>query len=149
MRISRRYWVMMVASTMASAWGCGTILYPERRGQRGGQLDWGVVLLDGLGLIFFLIPGLIAFAVDFATGAIYLPPEYSSPGVPLVRGKFKKLQAPHARPSLAEVEQIVSAEMKQPIKLEEGEYVSEPLTKLDDFWVSHQRWLDEDAAQSS
>ncbi len=54
---------------------CGTILYPDRHGQEGrGSVDWGVVALDGVGLFFFLVPGLIAFAVDFATGAIYLPP---------------------------------------------------------------------------
>lgn len=53
--------------------GCGTILYPERRGQTGGRLDTAVVLLDGLGLLLFLVPGIIAFAVDFGTGAIYLP----------------------------------------------------------------------------
>lgn len=53
--------------------GCGTILYPERRGQKAGHLDVGVVLLDGIGLLFFLIPGVIAFAVDFSNGSIYLP----------------------------------------------------------------------------
>jgi hypothetical protein len=53
---------------------CGTLLYPERRGQKTGQLDVGVVLLDGAGLLLFVIPGVIAFAVDFITGAIYLPP---------------------------------------------------------------------------
>ncbi len=143
MQLSRRSWVLLTLATLSSAVGCGTILHPERRGQPAGRLDWGVVLLDGLGLIFFLIPGLIAFAVDFSTGAIYLPPEYSTPGVPLVRGKFKKLQAPTARPSMAEVEALLAAEIKQPVKLTEGEYVSEPLTKLDDFWVSHQRWLDQ------
>jgi len=52
---------------------CGTILYPERRNQKAGRLDVGVVLLDAIGLLFFLIPGIIAFAVDFSTGAIYLP----------------------------------------------------------------------------
>lgn len=52
---------------------CGTILYPERRGQTGGRLDVGIVILDGIGLLFFLVPGLIAFGVDFTTGAIYLP----------------------------------------------------------------------------
>ena len=30
-------------------------------------------LLDGAGLLLFVIPGLFAFAVDFVTGAIYLP----------------------------------------------------------------------------
>ena len=56
---------------------CGTLLYPERRGQPAGRLDVGVVALDGVGLLVFLVPGVIAFVVDFATGAIYLPPEYA------------------------------------------------------------------------
>ena len=53
--------------------GCGTILYPERKGQEDGRIDPGIAVLDGLGLLFFIIPGVIAFAVDFTTGAIYLP----------------------------------------------------------------------------
>jgi hypothetical protein len=52
---------------------CGTLLYPERRGQKSGQVDVAVVLMDAIGLFFFIIPGVIAFAVDFSTGAIYLP----------------------------------------------------------------------------
>jgi hypothetical protein len=52
---------------------CGTIMYPERKGQRDGRLDIGVVLLDGIGLLFFIIPGVIAYAVDFTNGTIYLP----------------------------------------------------------------------------
>lgn len=53
---------------------CGTILYPERRDQDPGRVDADIVILDAVGLLFFLVPGVIAFAVDFATGAIYLPP---------------------------------------------------------------------------
>jgi hypothetical protein len=53
--------------------GCGTLLHPERRGQRGGNLDAGIVVLDAIGLLFFIIPGVIAFAVDFSNGTIYLP----------------------------------------------------------------------------
>ena len=53
---------------------CGTLIYPERRGQKSGQFDIGVVLMDAIGLFFFIVPGLLAFAVDFSTGAIYLPP---------------------------------------------------------------------------
>lgn len=60
-------------TTAVTAVSCGTILYPERRGQSGGKLDATVVILDGIGLLFFFVPGVIAFAVDFATGAIYLP----------------------------------------------------------------------------
>jgi hypothetical protein len=53
--------------------GCGTLMYPERRGQRGGDIDVGVAILDGVGLLFFLIPGIIAYAVDFSNGTIYFP----------------------------------------------------------------------------
>ena len=52
---------------------CGTLLYPERRGQQSERIDVAVVLLDGIGLFFFIIPGVVAFAVDLDTGAIYLP----------------------------------------------------------------------------
>lgn len=54
--------------------GCGTLLYPERRGQTSGDIDPGVAILNGIGLLFFIIPGLVAYAIDFSTGAIYLPP---------------------------------------------------------------------------
>ena len=40
--------------------GCGTLMYPERRGQREGRIDAGVAILDGLGLLFGIIPGVIA-----------------------------------------------------------------------------------------
>ncbi len=53
--------------------GCGTLLYPERRGQPSGQYDTDIVLLDAAGLLFGIVPGVIAFAVDLTTGAIYLP----------------------------------------------------------------------------
>lgn len=52
---------------------CGTVIYPERRGQTGGKIDPAVVIMNGIGLLFWVIPGLVAFAVDFATGAIYSP----------------------------------------------------------------------------
>lgn len=52
---------------------CGYFIYPERRGQTGGKIDTQIAILDGLGLLLFIIPGLIAYAVDFSSGAIYLP----------------------------------------------------------------------------
>jgi hypothetical protein len=61
--------------------GCGLILYPEREGQpKTGRIDPTVAILDGVGCLFFLIPGLIAFAVDFHEGTIYLPPDESAGG---------------------------------------------------------------------
>lgn len=53
--------------------GCGTILKPERKGQSAGNLDTSIVALNAIGLLFFLVPGVIAFAVDFNNGTIYLP----------------------------------------------------------------------------
>ena len=57
---------------------CGTLMYPERKGQIGGKIDPTVAILDGIGLLLFIIPGVIAFAVDFSNGTIYLPPNESS-----------------------------------------------------------------------
>ncbi len=65
---------------------CGILLYPERQGQKRGTIDAGVAVLDAVGLLFFIVPGVIAFAVDFATGAIYLPPGQSK--TKLFAGKF-------------------------------------------------------------
>ena len=52
---------------------CGTLLYPERKGQTGGSIDPGVAVLDAAGLLLFVVPGLVAFGVDFINGTIYLP----------------------------------------------------------------------------
>jgi len=62
-----------LALAAASLTGCGTIMYPERKGQIDGELDSTVLILDGIGLLLFLVPGVIAFAVDFSNGTIYLP----------------------------------------------------------------------------
>jgi len=64
---------------------CGTILHPERKGQKSGEIDTKIAIYDAIGLIFFLIPGIVAFAVDFSNGTIYLPPgeEKSSSMVPI------------------------------------------------------------------
>lgn len=65
--------VIVCAILIVQLAGCGTLMYPERRGQRGGRIDAGVAVLDGIGLLFFIIPGIIAYAIDFSTGTIYLP----------------------------------------------------------------------------
>jgi hypothetical protein len=58
---------------------CGTILHPERKNQHhSGQIDLGVAILDGIGLLFFIVPGVIAYAVDFSNNTIYLPHGHSS-----------------------------------------------------------------------
>jgi hypothetical protein len=64
--------VLAGAITLQST-ACGTLLYPERRGQMSGRIDPAVAIMNGIGLLFFILPGVVAFAVDFSTGAIYLP----------------------------------------------------------------------------
>jgi hypothetical protein len=50
---------------------CGTIFYPERKGTKSGTIDPIVAVADAIGLLFYFIPGVIAFAVDFSNGTIY------------------------------------------------------------------------------
>lgn len=67
-----------LVSLLVQISACGYILHPERRGQTGGRIDVGIAVLNGVGLLFFLVPGIIAFAVDFSTGCIYLPGGYAT-----------------------------------------------------------------------
>jgi hypothetical protein len=111
---------------------CGTLLYPERRGQPAGRLDAGVVVLDGLGLLVFLVPGVIAFAVDFATGAIYLPPSYGML-VPGTRAELCKVEVNPAELTPERLEAIVREQTGKTVNLEPGAYRAAKLQRLDQF----------------
>mgnify|MGYP005801830375 CR=1 FL=1 len=53
---------------------CGTILkYKYIDKPVSNKLDWGIVALDGIGLILFIIPGIVAFSIDYATGTLFIP----------------------------------------------------------------------------
>lgn len=79
MNLSRRTLTAgLTAASSTLLTSCGTIFYPDRRtsrkdGTMGGEIDIMILALDAVGLFFFLVPGIIAFAVDFGTGAIFLP----------------------------------------------------------------------------
>lgn len=64
---------VLAVSLFTQLTACGTLFYPDRRGQIDGRIDPAIAALNAVGLLFYLIPGLIAFGIDFATGAIYLP----------------------------------------------------------------------------
>jgi len=64
---------VLAATLLTQLTACGTLFFPDRRGQIEGQIDPVVAALDAVGILFYVIPGLIAFGIDFATGAIYLP----------------------------------------------------------------------------
>lgn len=64
---------LLIAALFTQLTACGTLFYPERRGQIEGRIDPAVAAMNAIGILFFVLPGLIAFAIDFTTGAIYLP----------------------------------------------------------------------------
>ena len=64
---------ILAATLFTQLTACGTLFFPERRGQIEGRIDPVVAALNAVGILFYVIPGLIAFGIDFATGAIYLP----------------------------------------------------------------------------
>ncbi|MFH2137323.1 MAG: hypothetical protein ABII88_02300 [Candidatus Omnitrophota bacterium] len=103
--ILRTLHVLTCAVLVVQLAGCGTLMYPERRGQRGGRVDVGVAVLDGIGLFFFLIPGIIAYAVDFSTGAIYLPGGIARGPLDIKQVKFDPKNS-----SMADIEEIVKKE---------------------------------------
>ena len=62
----------LIATTLLQA-GCGYFLYPERSGQKSGQVDPAILILDAGALFLGIIPGVVAFIVDITNGTIYLP----------------------------------------------------------------------------
>ena len=145
----RRFIRLTAASSLALLTGCGMIIHPERRGQPpGGGLDWSVVALDGLGLLLFFLPGVIAFAVDFTTGAIYLPPPgYGTAGrpanaqlaknnPPATSAQFVEVRVPKNELSPQRLERVASTHTGCEVRLTPGTYTTAPLTKLADFWTT-------------
>lgn len=125
----------LAAAAAAFLSSCGTILYPDRAYQKNrGNLDPGIIILDGIGLFFFIIPGLIAFAVDFTTGAIYFPSKYQ-PG-DRERTIFDRYDA-DADLDRQEIERIVKLKTDRDIDLENDDVRAVELTSLDDFWLAY------------
>jgi hypothetical protein len=99
---------------------CGTLIYPERRGQSGGRIDVGVVVLDGIGLLLFVIPGLVAFAVDFGTGAIYLPGGKRAASGPADADNLLVIHVNPGKLTKKGIERIVSQHTGCPVDLDQG-----------------------------
>ncbi len=113
--------------------GCGTLMYPERRGQRGGRLDVGVTILDGIGLLFFIIPGVIAFCVDFGNGTIYLPERGMRSSLDLKNFKEVKFDPKHS--SMASLERIIKDQTGYEVKLAQDNVRVTKLSSLNDMLV--------------
>ena len=123
----------------ASTFGCGTVLHPERRGQAAGPLDWKIVALDAVGLLFFFVPGVVAFAVDFSNGTIYLPTEeYGSADRSTSSPELRQFKMSAAGISYSQIEDVVSKHVGREVRLLPGKYETRELRSIDEFWETVQ-----------
>ena len=99
-----------------STTACGVILYPERQGQKSGRIDVAVAVLDGVGLLLWVVPGLVAFAVDFHQGTIYLPNSRAA----IDAGEADFIEVKVEGPMTVEsIEAVLLRELDLPIDLED------------------------------
>lgn len=156
MRVRRRQFVCQLTSLTGGVAalglsGCGTIFYRERIDQpRSRDIDWEVAALDGLGLVFFFVPGVIAFIVDFYTGAIYLPPKRTASHSTAVESDFDQASdlpiAQWHRVNLApadlrstQIEHAVSKQLASPFSLADSLARASGLSKLEQHANQYQR----------
>jgi len=127
--------VATMTATLIGTTACGVILYPERKGQVDGRIDPAVAVLDAVGLLFFIVPGVIAFAVDFATGAIYLPGSANNTTLDLNEAELVKLKKG----------ELDAATIERMIEEKTGEKVSLADPALRTRTPDSQAWLPLDA----
>jgi len=97
--------------------GCGYLLYPERKGQKGGEIDTAVAIMDGLGLLLYIVPGVVAFIVDYTNGTIYLPGgaksgDIDNPAVEIQVANKEDLR------DQEKLEALISKELEKPVDLD-------------------------------
>jgi len=131
-KLVKTLYVLVCAVLIVQLAGCGTLMYPERRGQRGGRIDAGVAVMDGLCLLFFIIPGVIAYAVDFSNGTIYLPGT-SRGSLDLKDIKQVKFDPKHY--TNATIEKIIKKETGYAVKLNQDNMKISRLESIDDMMM--------------
>jgi len=112
--LSKTIYILICAVLIIQLAGCGTLMYPERRGQKSGRIDAGVAVMDGLCLFLFIIPGIIAYAVDFSNGTIYLPGTFRG-SLDLKGMKQVKFDPQHYTDAV--IEKIIKEETGHTVKL--------------------------------
>ncbi len=147
--LTRRSWLCwsMLGLVNVTASSCGTLLYPERRGQASsGKLDWKVVGLNGIGLLFFFVPGVIAFAVDFITGAIYLPQDcvdfQTEATSPSKKQSLRRVKIARSELNPLGIQRVIARETGKAVSLDKDEVVTRNLNSIDDFWHVEQEFAD-------
>jgi hypothetical protein len=137
-KIDKTFCVLICAVLVFQLVGCGTIMYPERKGQKSGQIDVGIAVLDGIGLLFFLIPGIIAYAVDFNNGTIYLPGTSRSS---LEINNFKEVKFDPKNSSMADIEKIIKNETGYDVNLYDSRMQIVKLRSSEDMLAHFERAL--------
>ncbi|MED7669306.1 polyribonucleotide nucleotidyltransferase [Pseudomonas moraviensis subsp. stanleyae] len=107
---------VLVATLLTQIAACGSIFYPDRRGQIDGKIDPAIAALDAVGLLFYIIPGLIAFAVDFATGAIYFEPGHTAQVDP---ARLKQAIGPDGQVDNHKLQAILESELGRDFPLDD------------------------------
>lgn len=130
--MGKALYVLVCAVLVVQLAGCGTLMYPERRGQTGGRIDAGVAVLDGIGLLFFIIPGIIAYAVDFSNGTIYLPNTNRSSFDPK---DLKQVKFDPKNYTNATIEKIIKEETGYTVKLDQDTMQISRLKSVDEMMV--------------
>jgi hypothetical protein len=131
-KLVKTLYVLVCAVLIVQLAGCGTLMYPERKGQKGGRIDAGVAVLDGIGLLFFLIPGIIAYAVDFNNGTIYLPGTSRSS---LDLNNIKQVKFDPKHYTNATIEKIIKEETGYAVKLNQDNMKISRLESIDDMMM--------------
>lgn len=104
----------LVATLLTQLTACGTLFYPDRRGQIEGRIDPVIAALDAIGILFYVIPGLIAFGIDFATGAIYYPGGATAQVAP---EKLKEAISADGQVDTVKLQAILESELGQRLPL--------------------------------
>ena len=123
---------------------CGFVLYPERRGQSHGRVDPAIAVLDGVGLLLFIVPGIVAFAVDFSTGTIYLPSSKRASNSSTEIDEVKMIQMGPDEMTIPKIEEVVTRHINYPLSLDQEnirviewdgtENIEAELIKIAEFW---------------
>ena len=122
MRLKALASILLSTTLVTQLTACGTVFYPERRGQISGEIDPGVAILNGIGLLFYVIPGLVAFAVDFTTGAIYFPDERYS----IAPERLQQAVDADGQVDQARLQSILQQDLGVDIPLRQAQLITQP-----------------------
>ena len=131
-RVSRRLLCPLLAAAVTYTASCGALIHPDRVGRpHSHRLDPAIVLLDGLGLLCFFVPGVIAFAVDFGTGAIWLPSD--AYGATEKHEGWRMVRLPADELTEERIEAVVSRHVGRPVHLSDEDVRVERVRSIDDL----------------